>query len=78
MNEFDINKMNEKIGYEEGKIYWDHCKGHTSNLIKRLLKNGYTIVKNGAVHILKDNEGKQVTTGYSWEGLLFNVAVLMR
>ena len=78
MNELDINKMNEQIGYEEGKIYWEHCKGHTSNLVKRLLKNGYTVIKSGAIYIMKNQDNKQITTGYSWEGLLLNIAVVMR
>ena len=74
MNALDINKMNEQISYDEGKIYWENLKGHTSDLIKRLHKQGYITVKSGAIHILKDKEGKEVTTGYSWEGLLLNVA----
>lgn len=76
MNQIDIEKMNEKIMYEEGKIYWEHCKGHTSNLIKKLHRLGYTTIKTGAIHILKDKEGEEITTGYSWEGLLLNTAKL--
>lgn len=74
MNEINIQKMNEEITYDEGKIYWDHCKGHTSDLIKRLHKLGYVTVKLGAIHILRDPEGNEITTGYSWEGLLLNTA----
>lgn len=76
MNELQINEMNNKITYQEGKIYWEHCKGHTSDLIKRLHKQGYTTVKSGAVYILKDKEGKEMLTAYSWEGLLFKTAKL--
>ena len=78
MNSIDIAKMNEKINYQEGKIYWDHCKGYTSELIKRLLRSGYTAVKVGAVHVLKDNNNQEVASGYSWEGLLYNTAIIMR
>lgn len=78
MNELDINKMNEEIGYEEGKIYWEHCKGHTSKLIQNLMKSGYSVVKSGSVHTLKDNKNKKVLSAYSWEGLLYGVAKLMR
>jgi len=78
MNSIDIAKMNEKINYQEGKIYWDYCKGYTSDLIKRLLKIGYTVVKLGAVYILKDKDKNEVITGYSWESLLYNVAIIMR
>jgi hypothetical protein len=76
MNELQINKLNDKISYEEGKIYWEHCKGYTSDLIKRLHKQGYTSIKRGAVHILKSPEGEEMATGYSWEGYLFNIASL--
>lgn len=76
MNEFDIQKMNEQITYEEGKIYWDHCKGYTSNLIKRLHDQGYVTIKSGAVYILRNPDEQEVVTGYSWEGLLLNVAKL--
>jgi len=78
MNELDIEKLNNEIGYEEGKIYWDWCKGHTSDLVKRLSKNDYTIVKSGAIYILNDEEKNEVTTGYSWEGLLYNIAKVMK
>ena len=76
MNEINIQKMNEQITYEEGKIYWDHCKGHTSDLIKRLHKQGYVTVKSGAIYILRNPEGQEMTTGYSWEDLLLNIAKL--
>ena len=56
--------LNDQISYEEGKIYWEHCKGYTSDLMKRLMKQGYYAVK------------EEVVTGYSWEGLLFNTAKL--
>jgi hypothetical protein len=78
MNVYDIEKMNDKITYDEGKIYWDHRKGYTSDLIKRLLRSGYTAVKVGAVHVLKDINNQEVVSGYSWEGLLYNTAIIMR
>jgi len=71
-----IDVFNKSITYEEGKIYWDYCKGYTSNLIKRLRKQGYTVVLSGAIHILKNKEGNEVTTGTSWERLLYNTAKL--
>ena len=76
MNKLQINKLNDQISYEEGKIYWEHCKGHTSDLMKRLMKQGYYAVKAGAIYILKNQDGEEVVTGYSWEGLLFNTAKL--
>lgn len=78
MNEIRINEINKEIGYPEGHIYWNWCKGYTSKLIQRLYKVGYYAVKSGAIYIFKDKEGKEVTTGYSWEGMLKNVAILMR
>ena len=76
MNGFDIEKLNDKITYQEGRIYWEHCQGYTSDLIKKLHKLGYTTVKSGGVYILKDKEGKEMLTAYSWEGLLFETAKL--
>jgi len=37
---------------------------------------GSIAVKAGAIHILKNQDGEEVVTGYSWEGLLFNTAKL--
>jgi len=76
MNKIEVEKLNNNITYDEGKIYYEHCKGYTSDLVKRLRKIGYTIVKRGAVYILKDQKHIEVTSGYSWEGLLFNTAKL--
>ena len=76
MNESQIENMNKNISYEEGIIYWEQNKGYTSKLIKRLHKQGYTTVKSGAIHILKDKEGKEMLTAYSWPGLLFETAKL--
>lgn len=73
---YQVEELNNQITYDEGKIYWAWNKGYTSELIKRLHKIGYMTVKSGAVYILKNPEGEEVTTGYSWEGLLFNTAKL--
>ena len=78
MNEIQLTEMNKEIGYKEGEIFWNWNKGYTSKLFQSLYKEGYKAVKSGAIYILKDNEGNEVTTGYSWEGLLKNTAILMR
>jgi hypothetical protein len=77
ITEVEIDKFNEGI-YPEGKIKWYAGQGRSSDLMKRLYAQGYRAYQSGVIHILRDNEGKQVTTGYSWEGLLRNTAILMR
>jgi hypothetical protein len=78
MSQSEIEKLNEKIPYEDGKIFWAHCKGYTSKVISNLLKTGWKATKSGAVYILRDKSGKEVLTAYSWEYLLFNAAMLIR
>jgi hypothetical protein len=78
MNEIEIKKLNDNITYDEGQIYWEHCKGYTSKLVQRLLKSGYKIIKSGSVYILKDKDNIEVVNGYSWETLLYNIAIHMR
>jgi len=74
MNELELKKWNEKISYEEGKIYYSEGNGYTSKLIQRLHKQGYTSIKEGSVHCLKDKDYKEVCTGTSWVTYLYNVA----
>jgi len=49
-------------------------------MIRLVMRKGRYIgsiaVKAGAIHILKNQDGEEVVTGYSWEGLLFNTAKL--
>jgi hypothetical protein len=76
MNDFKMDELNSKISYEEGKIFWDYNRGYTSQLMKRLMQQGYTAVRAGAIYILKNPDNEEVITAYSWEGLLFETAKL--
>jgi hypothetical protein len=78
MSEIRVQQTNEKIGYPEGKIFWEPLKGWTSQLMKNLYKQGYRACKSGSAHILKDKQGTEVCKGYSWEGLLLEAALIMR
>lgn len=62
--ELYVNKLNESITYEEGRIYWEWNKSHTSKLWKRLSTLGYRMIsyKGGTVDI-KDNEGNAIISG---------------
>jgi len=53
-------------------------KGITSKTIQSLYKIGWTASISGSVHILRDKEGKEVLTAYSWVSLLNEVEKLMR
>lgn len=72
-----VEKMNEEITFADGKIKWENGKGYTSETMKYLYQCGYRAVTSGVLHILYDNENKEVTTAYSWEGLLLNTAKIM-
>jgi hypothetical protein len=77
MNQKQIDEMNKEITYEDGKIFWEGCKGYTSNTIKYLFQCGYRAGVIGCVHSLYDMDGNKVTSAYSWPGLLLNTAKIM-
>ena len=60
---------------EEAKIYSDGI-GQTSNLMKRLYKEGYRSYQGKLLHTLEDPKGKWVSEAYSRIGLLINISTL--
>lgn len=78
MTQNELNAINSQISYADGQIYWEWNKGYTSKLIKRLYSLGYYAVQSGAIHILKDRQGNEITSGFSWTDLLLRVARTMR
>lgn len=72
-----IDNLNEKITYQDGKIVFETNKGYTSETMKYLYKCGYRASVSGIVHTLYDMDNKPITTAYSWVGLLYNTALLM-
>ncbi len=81
MNTLQLNSFNAdlfRLGYNSKHIRFEDGKGYTSDLMQNLFKHGWQSVKSGAIHILKDDEGHQVTTAGSWVELLYNTAKVMR
>lgn len=74
MNELELKKWNDKISYEDGKIYFAE-EGYTSKLIQSLHKQGYITVKKGSVHCLTKNN-EEICTGVNWIEYLYNIAKL--
>jgi hypothetical protein len=78
MNQIEIDKINSKISYNEGKIYFKEGENYTSNIFESLYKAGFKTVKAGAFTILKDKEGSEVVRGISRIDMLYNLAITMR
>ena len=78
MNQIQIDSLNNKIGYTDGKIINEPGKGYTSQLMKNLYGFGYRATVNGIVHTLYNDKGEKVTSGYSFIDLLYNTAIVLR
>lgn len=64
MNELQVNEINKTIDYEEGKIFWEWNKNWTSELWKKLYRQGYRMSehKSGLTDI-HDNTGVKIVHG---------------
>ena len=77
MLDMHIEDFNKEITTEEGKIYFHSGKGYTSKLVQRLRREGFYVSKQNAVYCFSDKQGKQITSAFSWERLLVNIAKIM-
>jgi len=77
MTQIQIDLLNTNINYNDGKIVWEPNKGYTTKTIKYLFQCGWRAYQSGCLHILRDAEGKEVLTAYSWESLLQKTSILM-
>jgi hypothetical protein len=77
MTHLQIENLNKSIHYLEGKIYFEPNKGYTSDLLKKYTKLGYSCSTSGIMHYFRDNKNRVIASGYSWEGLLQNIAIAL-
>lgn len=75
-----INELNEKIDYEQGKVYWKPNKDWTSKLLESLLDKGYEVKRypSGLVDIVDKNGKEIVSSEIGMANACFRLAKNMR
>ena len=78
MTELEINKLNESIDYEDGKLYWKMGHNYSSKLWDTLKTKGWRAETVRNFVKIYDNENNIIVNTIFWEQSLKELAIKMR